>query len=97
MPSDSCEVLYRLYEVILERKRTMPEGSYTAKLFAKGKPYIAQKVGEEAVETTVAYLAETKERVISESADLVYHWLVMLADSGITLDDVMEELRRRMK
>jgi len=45
----------------------------------------------------VAYLAETKERVISESADLIYHWLVMLADSGITLDDVMEELRRRMK
>ena len=65
--------------------------------FAKGKPYIAQKVGEEAVETTVAYLAETKERMISESADLIYHWLVMLADSGITLDDVMEELRRRMK
>ncbi len=97
MQGGSCEVIYKLYEVIRERKATMPEGSYTAKLFSKGKPYIAQKVGEEAVETAVAYLAETRERVISETADLLYHLLVLLVDSGITLDEVMEELRRRMK
>lgn len=91
------EVLNRLYEIILDRIRTKKEGSYTVKLLERGKPYVAQKVGEEASEVIVAALAETKERFISEVADLLYHLLVLMALEGVKPEDVYEELRRRMK
>ena len=97
MASGTCDPIFELYETILSRKREMPEGSYTAELFRRGKPYIAQKVGEEAVEVAVAYLSEGKERTVSEIADLVYHLLVLMADAGIRIEDVIEELERRRK
>ena len=84
-----------LYAVIASRKGADPETSYTAKLFAKGRGKIAQKVGEEAVETVIAALAQDKGAVVSESADLLYHLLALWADRGVTPADVWAELARR--
>jgi phosphoribosyl-ATP pyrophosphatase (EC 3.6.1.31) len=91
------EVLDKLYEIIEGRISSQKEGSYTVKLYQKGKPYIAQKVGEEASEVIVAALAETKERLVEEIADLLYHLLVLMAVSNVKPEDVYEELKRRMK
>lgn len=90
------DVLSQLESVILQRRETMPERSYTASLLQKGIPYISQKLGEEAVETVVASLSQNKERIRTESADLLYHLLVLLAAKDITLKDVLEELKKRM-
>ena len=84
-----------LFQVIQARKGADPETSYTAKLFAKGRKKIAQKVGEEAVETALAALAEGPAGVASESADLLYHLLVLWAEMGVSPDDVWAELNRR--
>jgi len=84
-----------LYAAVASRKGGDPEASYTAKLFAKGRKKIAQKVGEEGVETAIAAVAEEKRDVISESADLLYHLTVLWADCGITPDEVWNELRQR--
>ncbi len=91
------DVLNTLWAVIQERKRTMPEGSYTARLFEAGMPRMAQKVGEEGVEIAVAALSESDERVASEMADLIYHCLVLLAGRGMEWQTVEEELARRFK
>lgn len=91
------DVLEELSGIIAQRLREMPEGSYTASLAKKGKGYVARKVGEEAVEVVVASLSEGRERVVSETADLIYHLLVLLALEGISLNEVRDELRRRMK
>lgn len=93
--SENRDTLERLYDVIAGRKGGDPAVSHTAKLFAKGRAKIAQKMGEEAVELAIAAVAETREDVISESADLVFHLLVLWADCGVTIDDVRAELRRR--
>jgi len=85
----------QLFAVIASRKGGDPETSYTAKLFAKGRSKIAQKVGEEAVETVIAALAETPDSVIGESADLIYHLLVLWAECGIDPQLVWAELGRR--
>lgn len=90
-------VLSRLEEVIAERQKTMPEGSYTAKLFKAGAPRIAQKVGEEGVEVALAGVLGDKKRLTEESADLLYNLLVLLRDQGLSLKDVIAELRGRMK
>jgi len=87
--------LDRLFAAIAARKGADPKSSYTAKLFAKGAPKIAQKLGEEAVETIIAALAEDRAAVTSESADLLYHLLVLWAERGVTPDDVWAELARR--
>jgi phosphoribosyl-AMP cyclohydrolase / phosphoribosyl-ATP pyrophosphohydrolase len=85
-------------EVTIEgRKAAAPDSSYTAKLFAKGLPKIAQKVGEEASETIVAALAESDAELASESADLIYHLLVLLAARGMSLRNVVEVLAARQK
>lgn len=89
------DALDQLYAVIAGRKGADPETSYTAKLFAKGRGKIAQKVGEEAVETVIASLAQGPEKVVSESADLLYHLLVLWAECGVRPDDVWAELDRR--
>jgi phosphoribosyl-ATP pyrophosphohydrolase len=91
------KVLENLYKTIEERKKELPENSYTAKLFKKGENKILQKVGEEAVETILALKSESKERAISETADLLYHLLVALVDRGINLDEIASELGRRMR
>lgn len=93
----SSEILDKLYEIIQDRISSQKEGSYTVKLYQKGKPYIAQKVGEEASEVIVAALVETKERLVEEVADLLYHLLVLMAVSNVKPEDVYEELKRRMK
>jgi len=93
---NNTEILTRLQSIINERKQDMPEGSYTARLLQKGVPAITQKVGEEAVETIVAALNQSPERLCEESADLLYHLLVLLAAKDIKLDEVMDTLKKRM-
>lgn len=91
------EVLQALWHTIEDRKRNPPPGSYTAKLFEAGMPRIAQKVGEEGVETAVAALSQGDDRVIAEMADLMYHCLVLLSARGLQWSAVEAELARRFK
>ena len=93
--SDEQHMLDRLYAVIASRKGADADSSYTAKLFARGTPKIAQKVGEEAVETVIAALAQDRAAVTAESADLLYHLMVLWADKGVAPEDVWAELARR--
>jgi phosphoribosyl-ATP pyrophosphohydrolase len=86
-----------LYTVIASRKGGNPEESYTASLFDKGIAKIAQKVGEEAVETVIDGVSGPKERVISESADLLYHLLVLWAARDVKPDEIWSELGKRVK
>ncbi|MCW0235452.1 MAG: phosphoribosyl-ATP diphosphatase [Ferrovibrio sp.] len=95
MSGENRDLLERLYETIVSRKGGDPAVSHTAKLFAKGRAKIAQKMGEEAVELAIAAVAETRAEVISESADLVFHLLVLWADCDVTIEDIRAELRRR--
>ncbi len=88
-------VVEDLFSVIQERKRELPEGSYTAQLLKEGVDRISQKVIEEAGEAAIAGVKGDKEGLVSEMGDLVYHALVLLAASGARPEDVWEELRRR--
>ncbi|WP_292898272.1 MULTISPECIES: phosphoribosyl-ATP diphosphatase [unclassified Nitratireductor] len=87
--------LTRLEAIIAERARSGDENSWTARLFSKGTSKAAQKLGEEAVETVIAAVSHDRHELVSESADLLYHWLVVLALEGVSLDEVMSELERR--
>lgn len=89
------DALDRLEETIRARRMANPESSYVAKLTAKGRTKIAQKLGEEAVETVIAAVADDSAEVVKESADLIFHLAVLLADMGLSLDDVRAELERR--
>ncbi len=89
------EVLNRLFVAIESRKGADPKKSYTAKLFKKGRGKICQKLGEEAVETVIAALDEKPSDVASESADLLYHMLVLWAEVGIKPEDVWAMLEQR--
>ena len=91
----SHDALTTLEATIRARRGSDPATSYTAKLFARGRAKIAQKVGEEAVETVIAALAEDRTALVGEATDLIYHLLVLLADCGVTLDDVRAEIRVR--
>jgi phosphoribosyl-ATP pyrophosphohydrolase len=91
------ETLSQLWNTIESRKDNPPAGSYTAMLFEVGLPRIAQKVGEEAVETVVAAMSEGDERLISEMADLVYHCMVLLSARSLDWADLEAELARRFK
>jgi phosphoribosyl-ATP pyrophosphohydrolase/phosphoribosyl-AMP cyclohydrolase len=73
----------------------MPEGSYTTKLFTEGINKIAQKVGEEALETVIEAINGTNDHLVYEASDLLYHLLVMLADKGLRIEDVAAELQKR--
>jgi phosphoribosyl-ATP pyrophosphohydrolase len=88
-------MLNKLFEIILDRKMNPVEGSYTNKLLDSGYERIAQKVGEEAVEVIIAAGKQGRQRTIEESADLLYHLLVLLAQQGISLEDVETELKNR--
>ena len=90
--SDIGAVLASLVNVIRDRRREMPEGSYTTHLFAAGKEKIRKKTGEEAVELI---LAGNRAELTSETADLLYHLLVLLEVEGISLDDIAAELKNR--
>jgi phosphoribosyl-ATP pyrophosphohydrolase len=89
------KILRELFNVIATRKDGDPKTSYTAQLFAKGMNKIAQKVGEEAVETAIAAVAEGKAETVSESADLLYCLLVLWAAKGVSPDKVWAELDKR--
>lgn len=89
-------VLRELEKVIIERKASLPTGSYTTTLFRDGIERIAQKLGEEAVEVIVSTMQEER-RTVEESADLLYHLLVLLAQRGLSLDDVLQELDNRSR
>jgi phosphoribosyl-ATP pyrophosphohydrolase len=87
--------LHDLERIVAERGRSGAADSWTAKLFDKGTGKAAQKLGEEAVETVIAAVGHDREGLIGESADLLYHWLVVLALEGVSVDEVMAELERR--
>lgn len=91
----SADPLDRLEATIHARRDAPDTTSYTAQLFARGRARIAQKLGEEAVETVIAALGPDPAKIIPEAADLLYHLLVLLADAGLTLADVRAELARR--
>jgi phosphoribosyl-ATP pyrophosphohydrolase/phosphoribosyl-AMP cyclohydrolase len=84
-----------LQDFIDERKKVMPEGSYTTSLFKKGTRKITQKVGEEAVETIIGAMANDDENLIYESADLLYHLIVLLSHKGFRIEDIIGELKKR--
>ena len=84
-----------LYELLEDRNRTRPEGSYTTYLFEKGKEKILKKVGEECTEVVIGAMKDSKEETIYEISDLCYHVLVLMVETGITLDDVRAELASR--
>lgn len=87
--------LGELQSFIDKRKEEMPEGSYTTSLFTKGINKIAQKVGEEALETVIEATNGTKEHLVYEASDLLYHLLVMLTEKGLRIEDVAAELQKR--
>ena len=87
--------LSELQDFINRRKQEMPEGSYTTSLFTKGVNKIAQKVGEEALETVIEATNGTTEHLVYEASDLLYHLIVLLADKGLRIEDVAEELHKR--
>jgi phosphoribosyl-ATP pyrophosphohydrolase len=87
--------LDRLESTIRDRRGADPASSYVASLFAKGRGRIAQKLGEEAVETVIASMGDDPAKIVPEAADLLFHLIVLLADAGLSLDDVRAELVRR--
>lgn len=84
-----------LEKIVSERAKASPDVSWTAKLAAAGQTKAAKKLGEEAVETVIAALSEDRKDLVSESADLIYHLLVVLKIADIPLQDVLDELHRR--
>lgn len=85
----------KLSSLVKQRHNEMPEGSYTTRLFIKGVKKIAQKVGEEAIESTIEAVDGNRERFIYEASDLLYHYLVLLEQMGCTLNDIEKELLAR--
>ena len=94
-PETSDFTLEGLYELLQGRRKDLPEGSYTTYLFQKGLDKILKKVGEECTEVIIAGKAEDKAETIYEIADLCYHVLVLMVQSGIRLEDVRKELASR--
>ncbi len=90
-------MIHQLFNIIEDRKRNPTEGSYTNKLFEAGQDRIAQKFGEEAIELIIAANSQSNKQVIDESADLIYHLLVLLVFKDISLADIEKELEERHK
>src|SRR5207237_70614 len=95
VPDALGEALARLWQVIESRRGADPTTSYTAKLFGRGRAKIAQKLGEEAVEAVIEGVKGDSVALTGESADLLYHLLVLWADMGLSPDDIAAELQRR--
>lgn len=87
--------LNQLNKLIKDRKKELPEGSYTTRLFKEGADRIIQKVGEEAIETVIAAKNRDKIEIVNEVSDLIYHLLVMLADQDIELEEIVDKLVER--
>lgn len=90
-------ILAEVSRVIAERARSRPEGSYTARLLGKGLDHTLKKVGEEAIEVVLAAKGETDERLAEEAADLMFHLLVVLQQRGVSVEQVLDVLRRRRR
>ena len=95
MAAELGPVLDRLWQTIQSRRSADPQSSYTARLFARGRAKIAQKLGEEAVEAVIEGVGENPAALVGESADLLYHLLVLWAAAGVSPADVAAELARR--
>jgi len=89
------DILNKLAATLVARKGAVPESSYVASLYAKGLDAILKKIGEEAIETVIAAKGGNREQIVRETADLWFHTLVMLAQQGLSPDDVLRELERR--
>ncbi|MCH8524326.1 MAG: phosphoribosyl-ATP diphosphatase [Balneolales bacterium] len=96
MNTERIGFLSELQDVLNQRKADRPEGSYTTRLFDKGTDKIAQKVGEEAVETVIA-AKNNNEELRYEASDLLFHLMVLLTDKGMRIEDLVEELKSRHK
>jgi phosphoribosyl-ATP pyrophosphohydrolase len=94
-PEALGEALDRLWRVIQSRRGADPQTSYTARLLARGRAKIAQKLGEEAVEAVIEGVGDNPSALVGESADLLYHLLVLWAAAGVSPADVAAELKRR--
>lgn len=92
---NNLKFLSQLFELIKTRKKELPEGSYTTKLFKTGADRIIQKVGEEAVETIVAAKNRNKNEIVNEVSDLIYHLFVMLSEQNIELCEIIDVLEER--
>jgi phosphoribosyl-ATP pyrophosphohydrolase len=95
MAAELGPTLDRLWQVILSRRGADPKTSYTARLFARGRIKIAQKLGEEAVEAVIEGVGDNRSALVGESADLLYHLFVLWAAAGISPADVASEMARR--
>src|SRR5215469_8906132 len=95
MPKQLGAALDRLWHTVKSRRGADPQTSYTARLFARGRTKIAQKLGEEAVEAVIEGIRGDSAKLVGESADLLYHLMVLWADVGISPGDVAAELSRR--
>jgi len=89
--------LHQLEQLLAARKSADPDSSYTASLYARGTKRISQKVGEEGVEVALAATSGDKAELVCESADLIYHLLVLLQDQGLSMSDVIDKLKERHK
>ncbi|MGY6403586.1 bifunctional phosphoribosyl-AMP cyclohydrolase/phosphoribosyl-ATP diphosphatase HisIE [Vibrio parahaemolyticus] len=89
--------LHQLEQLLAARKSAGPDSSYTASLYARGTKRISQKVGEEGVEVALAATSGDKAELVCESADLIYHLLVLLQDQGLSMNDVVNKLKERHK
>lgn len=95
MMHNTHDVLHRLSETLISRRHADPESSYTAQLFSKGPDSILKKIGEECAEVIMAGKEGNKLHIVRESTDVLYHLMVLLAFNGLTIDDVLQEMRRR--
>src|SRR5713101_3803138 len=93
--ADATHALDRLYAAILTKRGADPASSYTAKLLGRGTAKIAQKLGEEAVEAVIEAVGGDRKALVGESADLLYHLLVLWADARIAPDEIWGEVQRR--
>jgi phosphoribosyl-ATP pyrophosphohydrolase len=89
------DILAKLEAIVHARRGADVDSSYIAKRLQQGTEKIAQKLGEEAVETVIAAMKRDKAEIISESADLLFHWLLLIADGGVSVAEVMDELSKR--
>ena len=92
---DAVSISFGTAKALLDCTLELAQGSYTARLFAEGPKRIAQKVGEEGLEVALAAVAETDDKVVSESADLIFHLLVLLRSRGLSFQRVVDELQSR--
>ena len=90
-----ASILDRLHDVVGERKNVTPRRSHSARLLARGTPKVAQKLGEEAFECLIEAISGDKRKLVGESADVLYHLIVLWVDQGILPDEVWRELERR--